>query len=441
MQLRRIVMMVPALVLVVGGSGTAAADITAEPVRVATSSVTPAGSASASQVVRPRAAATGAASCEQVREQAAAAGQTSALCMKTAACSQVPRKVARAAAAGGGITWCDGQEWSAVHVTRTSICEDQVVDVTLTDTRTGIVLGEAWITVKQQVDTKNTDASFSEDFFARVQGASGGLAEGFALEVKADCVSACQQGPGPWTGPAPVSVLTEKEGTWQRNWTKNTLHDSLMLEYTLTATYADARGSYTWGVNQSAGWEVRCDNEVGALPGCVVPSFTPTLEIPAKYNEARQFIGMVQASMNSHPGWEGKGQPLHREANETVARKNREKVCDSSFTADASTPKPAQCDEFPFAKSRESGAQQEIPSGKVCQQYSVVSETIEGKQYLSVTWPGLKQGKMPPANALCARASMPKVQNEGVGGELGRKTKQWRLIGGDAYWVDAGNKP
>jgi hypothetical protein len=35
---------------------------------------------------------------------------------------------------------------------------------------------------------------------------------------------------------------------------------------------------------------------------------------------------------------------------------------------------------------------------------------------------------------------MPKAQNEGVGGELGRKTKQWSLLGGDAYWGDSGNK-
>ncbi|GAA2281308.1 hypothetical protein GCM10010234_18080 [Streptomyces hawaiiensis] len=48
------------------------------------------------------------------------------------------------------------------------------------------------------------------------------------------------------------------------------------------------------------------------------------------------------------------------------------------------------------------------------------------------------QGKMSPANAECARASMPKNQNEGVGGDLGRFTKAQRLIGGDGYWVDAG---
>ncbi|WP_093496926.1 hypothetical protein [Streptomyces sp. Ag109_O5-10] len=193
----------------------------------------------------------------------------------------MPKGVARAAAAGGGIAWCDDQQLGVVHVTRTSICEGQVVDMKLIDTESGELIGEAFLT-QAAGRHQNTDVSFREDFFPRVQGVSGALISSFNVAVKAECVSACQRGPGPWAGPAPVSLLSEKEGTWQRNWTKNTLHDSLMLAYTLTTTYANTKATYTWGVNQSAGWEVRCGNEVGALPGCVVPSFTPTLEIPTK---------------------------------------------------------------------------------------------------------------------------------------------------------------
>jgi hypothetical protein len=194
-------------------------------------------------------------------------------------------------------------------------------------------------------------------------------------------------------------------------------------------------------VSQNAGWQVRCDKEVGNTAGCVVPKFTPTLVIAEKYNAARQFIGMVQASMSRHPGWEGHGQPLRREADDAVARKNREVVCDSTFRPSSSTPPPVQCDEFPFAKSKESGRQLGVTSGASCQQYSVVTQTwSDGTKHLSVIWPGLSEGKMPPANAKCARASMPKVQNEGVGGDLGRRTTEWRLLGSDPYWVDDGNK-
>ncbi|MGY4921895.1 hypothetical protein [Streptomyces sp. 900105755] len=59
------------------------------------------------------------------------------------------------------------------------------------------------------------------------------------------------------------------------------------------------------------------EQRITAYPnkGCVVENYVPTFVIDTKYNLARQFIGMAQASMSSHPGWERHGQPLRREAN------------------------------------------------------------------------------------------------------------------------------
>ncbi|GHD35731.1 hypothetical protein GCM10010313_83370 [Streptomyces violarus] len=393
------------------------------------------------QAVAPRENAPSADSCPQVQEHVAAEGKSTALCMERVPAGEAPAKVRRAAAVDD-VTWCDGKEMGKPYVTRTSICENQVIHAILFEPTTKELLGEAWYTVKQEVNTSTSDVHFNEDFFLRVQAVSGGLIGGFNLQIEGKCVatSACQQGPGPWTGPAPVKLLSEKEGTWQRSWKNTTKNDTLMLGYKLTITYGAAKSVLEWGANESRAWEVRCDNEVDNVAGCVVPQYIPTFEVKSKYSEARQFIGMVQASMSSHPGWEGKGQPLTREAVDKVAQKNRDIICDSTFKPHPSTPKPTQCDEFPFAKSKQSGAQQGVTSGKVCQQYTVVASTLEGKEYLSLTWPGLKEGKMPPANAKCARASMPKNQNEGVGGDLGRFTKAQRLVGGDGYWVDAGNK-
>lgn len=359
-RLRRVLLAISALGLIAGGSGAASADTTARPERTAIASpAVNASSADRPQIVRPDKSAQELGSCDQARERAAAEGKSAVLCVVPAVPSKTPKAVARAAAADGA-TWCEGQQLDVVHITRTSICENQVADAKLIVPQTGEVVGEAWLTINQQIDTKNTDVNFGEDFFLRVQAVTGALINGFAVEIKANCAptAACGQGAGPWTGPAPVKLLTEKEGTWQRYWKKTTGFDTLMLEYTLKATYANAEGSYSWGVSQNSGWQVRCDKMVANNSGCVINKNTPTLVIPARYNLARQYIGMVQASMSSHPGWEGKGQPLHRESNETVARKNRDIVCDSTFTADPSTPTPAQCDEFPFAKSKESGAQQ-----------------------------------------------------------------------------------
>jgi hypothetical protein len=162
--------------------------------------------------------------------------------------SKVPRRVARAAAADD-VTWCDSQEQGVVHVTRTSICESQVAHVSLIVTQTGQVLGDAWLTIKQEVDTNNSAVNFSEDFFLRVQAVSEALAGGFNVEIKSECVatSACGQGAGPWTGPAPVGLLSAKEGPWQRHWKKTTGHDTLMLQYTLTVSQGTTKASYTWG--------------------------------------------------------------------------------------------------------------------------------------------------------------------------------------------------
>jgi hypothetical protein len=434
-----------ALALITSGMGTATATTGKATRSAAAASAMPAAAEPAMaepQVVAPRENAPGAASCQRVKEQAARAGQKTALCVERVPAAKAPRNVARAAAADD-VTWCDGKEMNKAYVTRTSICENQLLHAVLTVKQTGQPLGDAYFTIKQEVNTKTTDTHFNEDFFLRVQAVSGALVAGFTVEIDGECVasSACEQGLGPWTGPAPVTLLSQKEGTWQRSWKNTTGNDTMMLGYKLTTRYGTEKADVEWGANESRAWEVRCDNQVDKFAGCVVPQYIPTFEVKSKYSEARQFIGMAQASMSSHPGWEGKGQPLTREADDKVAQKNRDIVCDSTFKPDPSTPKPTQCDEFPFAKSKQSGAQQGVTSGKVCQQYTVVASTLEGKQYLSLVWPGLNQGQMPPANAKCARASMPKNQNEGVGGDLGRFTKAQRLLGGDGYWVDAGNKP
>lgn len=346
---------------------------------------------------------------------------------------------------GDGAVWCDASgETNSAWYTRTELCavHDHYIVVV---NKNGAPIGYADGTVKQEITTQISSTNFEEYFYYKLKGATGAAKE-INIEVSAACRPGpvqCHQSAGPWEGKAPMTVGSSRDGTWLREWTENSGHRNLELVYTLKVSLSNGvetgSNEATWGYNTLDEWKVRCDNEVGALAGCVVPAYTPTLVVNPKYSEARQFIGMVQASMATHPGWEGHGEPLHREASKAVSDKNRAVICDSTFTANPSTPKPAQCDEFPFAKSKESGRQAGVTSGKECQQYYVLADIIDGKEYLSLGWPGSNQGKMPSASAKCARASMPKAQNEGVGGDLGRKTTAWRLVDDDAYWVDAGN--
>jgi hypothetical protein len=97
----------------------------------------------------------------------------------------------------------------------------------------GAVLGSTYLTIKQEIDTSATSKTFDEYFVVRVQAVSGGLADGFNLQVDTECASstACEQGSGPWEGPTPTDLLSERDGTWQRTWTHDTYFDTLLLEY------------------------------------------------------------------------------------------------------------------------------------------------------------------------------------------------------------------
>jgi hypothetical protein len=372
------------------------------------------------------------------------AGQKRAVCFEWQTPQELAKREGSSSLSAASVVWCGAQAENQVYVTRTSICSRRGVVIVLIDTLTGTILGRAYGTVEQEIDTKNSTVEFSE-YMKFDLTAADITSSVMTVKVEATCSldSSCKQDSAPWGAPRQIAVGGSIDGTWTRSWTGNQKNKSFLLGYALTVNIGGSYGTTEWGEGGEPArgqCVVRCDNQVGKYAGCVVPAFTPTFVVSDKYKEARQFIGMVQASMATHPGWEGHGQPLHRESDEAVAKKNREVICDSTFKPSSSTPPPVQCDEFPFARSKESGRQLGVTSGAVCQQYSVVAQTIDGKQYLSVTWPGLNQGKMPPADAKCARASMPKAQNEGVGGDLGRRTTEWRLLEGDAYWVDAGNK-
>ncbi len=315
------------------------------------------------------------------------------------------------------------------------------VIIIVMDTVTGMIYGKAYGTVEQEIDTQNSIPEFFEYMNFYLYN-SDVTSSAMTISVTPVCSldTSCKQNAGAWAAPRPITVGGSLDGTISRSWTGTSGRKSFLISYSLTVNIGGGSGTTRWGGHGEPGggqYLVRCDNEVTARSGCIVPSYTPTFVVDPKYPQARQYIGMVQASMSSHPGWESKGQPLHREANEAEARKNRDVVCDSTFTPASSTPEP-QCDEFPFAKSKESGRQLGVKSGSECQRYNVVSSTIDGQVYLSLTWPGLHQGQMPSPTAKCARASMPKTQNEGVGGDLGRRTTEWRLLNNDAYWVDAG---
>jgi hypothetical protein len=107
---------------------------------------------------------------------------------------------------------------------------------------------------------------------------------------------------------------------------------------------------------------------VGGNTGCVFPNYTPTLQKNTKkYPAAAAYYWVRMEKLASHPGSEQHNKPLHRLADDTKAKENRDKVC--MLAVAEWNPHPnadgTSCDEYPFTKSRESGGMT-LSSGKSC---------------------------------------------------------------------------
>ncbi|MGV9913398.1 NucA/NucB deoxyribonuclease domain-containing protein [Streptomyces tendae] len=385
-------------------------------------------------------------SCEDVQREALASGEGQALCVDQLDAEEARKqlKSSKSVMADGDV-WCDSKEMGTPYVTRVSICQKKVFVVTLIDTNTGEPLGTAYLTTAQEINTREVDGkplplpgSFHEDLWMQVQAASGVLAAGFTVEIDSDCAptSQCDQSEGPWTGPQPVTVLSVLEGTWNRVWKEPVGNATMSLGYTITIGAAGKKASTSWGVSESDAWEVRCDKQVGTAIGCIVPAFVPTFVVNyLKYPAGSDYIADAQAFIQTHPGRDD-GEPLHREASALWAERNRQRVCDRTFKREDNFngQYEIQCDEYPFARTKESGGRLDINRGSDCKQFMAdkplpVGEPSRNHTMLSLLYPN------GPAN--CARASMIKQDNEGIGGDLGRFFVSQRVLDFDPFWVDA----
>ncbi|MGW0317061.1 hypothetical protein [Streptomyces flavidovirens] len=351
---------------------------------------------------------------------------------------------ADASAAADFPVWCDGGT-ALIQVTRFSICSVRYWGVIVYDTN-GSEFGTADITTAQEINTEPRVSDFMEEFFMRVDRMDPAMAS-VVVSVDTECnyLSGCSDGgQDPWIGALPLPPAgTWYEGTVHRSWTRANEYDSILMLWTLTFTKPTSGKSSTvsWG---GYDYEIRCDDLIGGTAGCVVPSYTPTMVVDGSaYPGARDYIGRVQASLESHIGWLGMGKALHREGDSTVAEDNRKKVCDSSWVKEdrfggKSYPDfdSIECDEFPFAATRESGGQTGISSGTECQQWTV--------------WPGGSGSGWPSTDYAvqawtksgttgeCARASMPRRQNGGVGTALSNFYQGQRILDGEDFWLDSG---
>lgn len=297
----------------------------------------------------------------------------------------------------------------------------------------GAIVSEASFALWRLMQASRNSWTFTEEWDLEYESGTT------ALPATADLVLACsprctKQESGAWVGfqPLPLTqgTLLGKDATLTNTGTDTasttTPHrNTITLGATLNIQVVGGATTPLFpGIEDK---QVRCDDE-NSGQGCVVPDFVPTLQLPIEtFGPSAAFVRWAQQNLSGHWGLQGQGQPLTRIADDSIADANRGSICPGSYQPDPAVPN-GSCDEFPFAKSWQSGAQNGA-SGANCQQLTSVdhgNNVWEIKLYQDTFRPSAK----------CARASIESASNSLVGGALGGQTTSQRLLDRDGYWVN-----
>jgi hypothetical protein len=197
-------------------------------------------------------------------------------------------------------------------------------------------------------------------------------------------------------------------------------------------------------------WQYRCDNNLAeGGTGCVVPKFTPTLDLSrSRWGAAAAMIAWAQKNLDGHWGLKGEGQPLRRLRNPKFATPagNRAVICERKWVANPNPWKAGNppvtikdsCDEYPFAGTYESGAMPPghgVPNGAACAQVTAVKTSDTGNNPAKL-WNDVNVIGTFSAHDKCVRGHIPLKLNTDLGrdGYLALINSD-RLMDQDPFWV------
>ncbi|MCC5480642.1 golvesin C-terminal-like domain-containing protein [Streptomyces barringtoniae] len=336
------------------------------------------------------------------------------------------------------VPWCKTAPGSDFQYTRTQGCLRGGYALKATNSD-GEVIGGGNVKVVQEILLNPTSQQFTtwtEFSLPDLVGVPSATLDTYFEDCWAmsDCTASP---PGAWSG--------------STTWTQGDAHTA-----SRTDTYSwnkVAGGEATLGLDWNTSWSapgasatannewkdtafsIRCDNKVGGNTGCVFPKVAPTMYLERdKYPAAAAYYYIMQEKLASHPGSKKYDKPLHRLADDAAAKANRDKMCMLAVAEWNPNPNAIgkSCDEYPFAKSRESGGMT-LASGKSCVQMYAVKNT-NGTYTLKLD----ENYAYPTWNEICGRAAITTSQNTAAGGKLGRFTTGVRLLDADAYYVNTG---
>nr|WP_220547609.1 hypothetical protein [Streptomyces rimosus] len=342
--------------------------------------------------------------------------------------TETPAASKAAAARPGAEQVSAGAKCSAVvgqwYYTRLDACGSAKLTYDVIDTRTKKKIGGATFTAKQEYVLEAKSGSWKTDVSLK-QESAWGEAKALRASWKTECIaaSACAAGSA-WQGAQPIATGKTLHGGTSHQWKAGQNIEGFRTKTTVTVLGAGQVLLSPATFEPPGKMTIRCDKTAsGTSVGCVFPSFAPTLVLPLNHRGHVNVAWSMQY-LTDHWGWEGKGSPLTREADDAVSQANRGKVCDSAFTKDPTVPDDS-CDEFPFAATNQSGAQLGL-SGKDCAQ---IRPDMPANGRYTVTYVNNTSGRR------CTIGHVPNKENGSVGGSLSSFYQNNRVLNDEKFWL------
>ncbi|WP_328641831.1 hypothetical protein [Streptomyces canus] len=346
------------------------------------------------------------------------------------------------------VAWCDDPTVAGYTLTRREGCHKLAVLVRWT--ADGKTVGTATFLVREEFVVENKK-EFRERLFMSPLSIDAALGTVSLDYWDAICTPDCDESyVGTWDGVTAWAPLVDKHwvsATKKFTWTTPTTGTVQDFDrgtfLSFKASSPEASGAVEAIKPEWTFWDqVTCDAAV-TVPnstGCVFGKHIPTFETNTKrYPAAAAYYWVLREKLADHPGSKKYGKPMHRLMDKVQQDHNRDTICNKTgvgkWTAHPdATPdtKGVQCDEFPFAATRESGGvPTPVVNGGICVQLYAEKQDdgtwrlFDDERYDPPTW-----------NEICGRASMPGKQNGDAGrgpGLSGFYTKARVQNGGEFY--------
>ncbi|HEY9371188.1 NucA/NucB deoxyribonuclease domain-containing protein [Streptomyces sp.] len=310
------------------------------------------------------------------------------------------------------------------YFTRFEACGSASLRYDVFDTRTRKTIGGATFTARQEIILQPKSGSWKTDVSLKLDSAWG-AAKGLRASWQTACSPAAACGAGTaWSGARAIGVGRTLYGGTSHAWRASQNVQGFKAQTKVTITGVGQILLYPASFEPPGKMTIRCDKIAsGTSVGCVFPSFAPTMTLPLK-NRGQANVAWSMNYLTDHWGWEGKGRPLTREADESVVKSNRGKVCDSTFKKDPTVPEDS-CDEFPFAATNQSGAQLGL-TGRNCAE--IRPDMPSGGRY-TVTYVNNTSGRR------CTIGHVPNKENGSVGGSLSTFYQNSRVLNDEKFWL------